>query len=380
MPWQEETPMSQRQELIMLAKTEAVTFSQLCRRFGISRTTGYKWLNRVQNNPQEDFADRSRRPKTTPTKTPVEIECQVINLRKQHPAWGGRKISRILKNEGRKNVPAPSTITHILHRFGLITSSQTGEGAAYHRFEHAQPNQLWQMDFKGSFATGQGRCEPLTVLDDHSRYNLVLHAMQKTSTAPVKQVLTETFRHYGLPIRINTDNGPPWGSPSAKQHGISQLTVWLIRLGVQISFSRPAHPQTNGKEERFHRTLKAEVLAGQTFTGMAHVQQAFDNWRTIYNHIRPHDALDLAVPASRYQPSTRSFPECLPDIEYSPDDEVSLVTWNGEVRFKQHRLKVSNALQGLPIAFRARHEQDGIYDMYFCHHKFGKLDFNQMGG
>jgi len=370
MPWQEETPMSLRQELIMLAKTEAVTFSQLCRRFGVSRTTGYKWLNRAQNNPQEDFADRSRRPKTCPTKTPVEIECQAVKLRKQHPAWGGRKISRILKNEGHKNVPAPSTITHILHRYGLITSRQTGEGAVYHRFEHAQPNQLWQMDFKGSFATGQGRCEPLTVLDDHSRYNLVLHAMQKTSTEPVKQALTETFRHYGLPIRINTDNGPPWGSPSAKQHGISQLTVWLIRLGVQISFSRPAHPQTN----------KAEVLAGKTFTGMAHVQQAFDNWRAIYNHIRPHDALGLAVPASRYQPSTCSFPECLPDIEYSPDDEVSLVTWNGEVRFKQHRLKVSNALQGLPIAFRERHEQDGIYDMYFCHHKFGKLDFNQMGG
>lgn len=369
--------MSLRREFVALAKTEAISFSQLCQRFGISRTTGYKWLGRANANAQETFADRSRRPYTSPTKTSAELEYEALTLRTQHPAWGGRKINRILKDRGQKNVPAPSTVTHILHRHGLIGPRQTGEGAVYHRFEHEKPNQLWQIDFKGYFATEQGRCEPLTVLDDHSRYNIILQAMQTTNTIPVKQALTDTFRQYGLPDRINADNGQPWGCPAAKHHGISQLTVWLIRLGVRISFSRPAHPQTNGKEERFHRTLKAEVLTGKTFSDLKQVQRVFDEWRAIYNHVRPHDALGLAVPASRYKPSLRAFPEILPEIEYSPDDEVVEVKWNGVVRFKQQCLKVSNALQGLPIAFRKDHEQDGLYDIYFCHHRLGRLDLNQ---
>lgn len=377
MSWQEETCMSLRREFVALAQAKSISFSQLCQRFGISRPTGYKWLGRATQNAHENFADRSRRPYTTPTKTHADIEYDVLNLRHQHPAWGGRKIARVLKNQGKKNVPAPSTVTHILSRYGLINPRQSGEGAVYHRFEHEKPNQLWQIDFKGHFAMEQGRCEPLTMLDDHSRYNLVLHAMHSTNTVPVKQVLTDTFRQYGLPQRINADNGQPWGCPAAKDHGISQLSVWLIRLGVQVSFSRPGHPQTNGKEERFHRTLKAEVLKGKTFSDLKHAQQVFDEWRAIYNHVRPHDALDLAVPASRYQPSPRSFPDVLPDIEYSPDDEVVEVMCNGIVKFNQHQLKVSNALQGLPVAFRKDHEHDGLYQLYFCHHRLAVLDIRK---
>ena len=374
MPWQEDTRMSLRREFVALAKTETVSLSELCRRFTISRPTAYKWLQRASSDHHEDFSDRSRRPFHSPTKTPSDIEDEILNLRVQHPAWGGRKIARVLQNQGYKKIPAPSTVTHILRRHGLIHPRQSGDGAVYHRFEHETPNQLWQIDFKGYFATGQGRCEPLTMLDDHSRYNLVLNAMQTTNTVPVKHVLTETFRQYGLPQRINADNGQPWGSPAARHHGLSQLSVWLIRLGIQISFSRPYHPQTNGKEERFHRTLKAEVLKGRHFDNLKQVQHAFDEWRVIYNHVRPHDALDLAVPASRYRPSSRPFPEVLPDIEYSPDDEVVVVKHNGVVRFKQHRLKVSNALLGLPVAFRQDHQQEGCYQLYFCHHRLGKLD------
>lgn len=380
MPWQEETPMSLRREFVALAKTESIPFTQLCQRFGISRTTGYKWLNRAEEAENENFADRSRRPYTAPTKTPADIEYEVLTLRRQHPAWGGRKISRILNNRGLKNVPAPSTVTHILQRYGLISPRKTGEGAIYCRFEHEKPNQLWQMDFKGHFATQQGRCEPLTVLDDHSRYNLVLHAMSSTNTIPVKQVLTDTFRQYGLPYRINADNGQPWGSPRARTHGLSRLSVWLIRLGVKISFSRPAHPQTNGKDERFHRTLKAEVLKGKTFIDLSHAQHAFDEWRAIYNHVRPHDALNLAVPASRYEPSTRPFPECLPDIEYGPDDIILTVTTKGLVRFKKHQILISKGLAGLPIAFRPAHKRDGVFEIYFCHQRLRELDLSSVKG
>lgn len=374
MPWEEETRMSLRREFVELAKTEGIPFSQLCERFRISRPTGYKWLSRARSNPHEHFSDRSRRPYTTPGKTSADMEYEIITLRRQHQAWGGRKISRVLKNRGYKDVPAPSTVTHILHRYGLIEERQTTEGARYQRFEHDKPNQLWQIDFKGHFAMQTGRCGPLTVLDDHSRYNVVLHAMHSTNTIPVKQVLTDTFRLYGLPYRINADNGQPWGGPKAQGHGISQLSVWLIRLGVKVSFSRPAHPQTNGKDERFHRTLKAEVLKGKTFKDLSHAQHAFDEWRAIYNYVRPHDALGLEVPASRYQPSPRPFPECLPDIEYSPDDVVVTVTTKGEARFKKRQVKVSKALIGLPIAFRPAYDREGVFDIYFCHQMLGKVD------
>jgi len=202
--------------------------------------------------------------------------------------------------------------------------------------------------------------------------------MRTTNTIPVKQVLIDVFRQYGLPYRINADNGQPWGSPSAREHGVSQLTTWLIRLGIHISFSRPAHPQTNGKEERFHRTLKTEVLKGKTFSDLNQVQRAFDEWRVIYNHVRPHDALELAVPASRYQPSTRTYPEVLPDIEYSPDDEVVKVTANGHVRFKRRLLKVSKALQGQTVVFRKIHELESVYDLYFCHHSLGRVDLKRI--
>ena len=202
--------------------------------------------------------------------------------------------------------------------------------------------------------------------------------MKTTNTVPVKQVLTDVFRQYGLPYRINADNGQPWGSPSARAHGVSQLTAWLIRLGIKVSFSRPYHPQTNGKEERFHRTLKAEVLKGRCFSNLNQVQHAFNEWRVIYNHVRPHDALKLNVPASRYQPSARPYPEVLPDIEYSPDDKIVKVTSNGEVRFKRRLLKVSNALTGLPVAFRQVYEHKDVYELYFCHHSLGRVDLNQI--
>jgi transposase InsO family protein len=373
MPWDARDTMSLRQEFVLLATHEGSNRRELCRRFGISPKTAYKWLARYAKDKAPGLEDRSRRPLCTPSRTPSELEAQVLALRQQHPAWGGRKISKRLKKLGYADAPAPSTVTSILHRHGLISEAASTQATAWQRFEHPQPNELWQIDFKGYFPTPAGLCYPLTVLDDHSRFNLVLAACARTNTQSVQPLLTEAFRRYGLPVRINADNGSPWGSPSEREHGITRLTVWLIRLGICISHSAPAHPQTNGKDERFHRSLKAEVLNGRSFNDLQHAQRAFDYWRHVYNKQRPHEALDLATPIERYRPSARTFPEQLPSIQYGPDDIVTEVGWDGRVRFKGRTLKVSNALHRLPIAFRSDPIEDGAYDVYFCHKRFMRL-------
>jgi len=378
MPWGARDTMSLRQEFVLLATHEGSNRRELCRRFGISPKTAYKWLARYANDQALGLQDRSRRPLCTPSRTSPELEAQVLALRQEHPAWGGRKISKRLNRLGHANVPAPSTVTSILHRHGLISEAASAQATAWQRFEHAQPNELWQIDFKGYFSTPAGLCHPLTVIDDHSRFNLVLAACARTNTQSVQPLLTEAFRRYGLPVRINADNGSPWGSPSEHEHGITQLTVWLIRLGIRISHSAPAHPQTNGKDERFHRSLKAEVLNGRSFEDLEQAQRAFDYWRHIYNEQRPHEALDLDTPIEHYRSSSRTFPEHLPSIEYGPDDIVTEVGWDGRVRFKGRTLKVSNALHRLPIAFRPDPSEDGAYDVYFCHKRFMRLSLHDL--
>jgi transposase InsO family protein len=251
MPWSARNVSDLREEFVVLARQNGVSFSELCRRFGVSRQTGYKWLGRYAEQGPCGLVERSRRPVGSPSMTPSGLQRQVLELRLQHPAWGGRKISRRLADLGHAGVPAPSTVNSILKRHGLITPEASSAAQPWQRFEHAQPNALWQMDFKGHFPTAtDGRCSPLTVLDDHSRYSLVLQACGKTDTDTVQGWLIEAFRRHGLPVRINTDNGAPWGAPGQPGQ-LTGLAVWLIRLGIQVSYSQPYHPQTNGKDERF---------------------------------------------------------------------------------------------------------------------------------
>lgn len=379
MPWQARDTMSLRREFVALAVQTGVNRRELCRRFGVSPKTAYKWLARFRQDGAAGLYEHSRRPHQTPGRTAIDIEAAVVALRAQHPAWGGRKIGRRLRDLDGTQVAA-STVTSILHRYGLITEAASADATAWQRFEHAEPNQLWQIDFKGYFDTPAARCHPLTMLDDHSRFNLVLQACSRTDHRTVQPWLIETFRRYGLPVRINADNGAPWGAPSAPDHGLSRLSVWLIRLGIRVSHSRPRHPQTNGKEERFHRTLQAEALNGRGFEDLRIVQRAFDQWRTIYNCERPHEALALHTPASCYRPSPRSYPEQLSPIEYSPEDTVYRVPIDGWLRVHGQRVKVSNALTGLPIAVRPRADRDGLLDFYFCHQRFMQLDLRDREG
>ena len=286
----------------------------------------------------------------------------MLSVRAEHPAWGGRKIARRLKDLGHEAVPAPSTVTAILKRHGVELGTFGGGQSAFTRFERARPNELWQMDFKGHVALQTGRLHPLTVLDDHSRFAVVLGACSDQRTETVRQQLITAFRRYGLPERLITDNGSPWGDGPGSP--FTPLGVWLIEHGIRISHSRPYHPQTMGKDERFHRSLKAEVLSAPPFTDIAAADRAFDRWRSIYNTQRPHEALALAVPASRYQPSPRDYVETIAPFEYAPGDIVRHVQQGGHLSFLGRAVKIPKAFRGKAVAFRPT-TQDGVFDVGF---------------
>lgn len=374
MPWTEVTTVELRAEFVRLAQGQGANFSRLCQRFSISRKTGYKWLARFRSQGDSGLGDRSRRPSVSPSQTPDDVEAEVLRLRQQHPAWGGRKIHRRLVALDRANVPAPSTITAILRRHGCIAPDSIAP-RPFIRFQRDRPNELWQMDFKGHFPTGTGRCHPLTVLDDHSRYCVGLHACADERTETVQAHLTTTFRCFGMPERILCDNGPPWGTAGADTPWTG-LTVWLLKLGIGVSHGRAFHPQTQGKDERFHRTLNVEVIQLQTWSDVAACQRRFDPWRQIYNHERPHESLDLNVPASRYRVSDRAFPEVLPQWEYGATDAVRKVSSDGTISYKGHELSLGKAFRGERVAVRPT-TTDGVFQIFFGVHDIVEFDLKQ---
>ncbi|WFU80060.1 IS481 family transposase [Bradyrhizobium sp. CIAT3101] len=377
MPFHEVSRMDARSEFVVLASDEGANVRQLCRRFGISPTTGYKWLERWRAAGMSGLQEQSRRPQTSPARSAAAIEEAVLALRAEHPAWGGRKIARRLKDLGQEAVPSPSTVTAILKRHGVELGKFGGGSPTFTRFERSRSNELWQMDFKGHVAMHTGRLHPLTVLDDHSRFSVTLAACADQQTETVRQHLIAAFRRYGLPERMITDNGSPWGDGPGSP--FTPLGVWLIEHGVKISHSRPYHPQTMGKDERFHRSLKAEVLSAPAFADIAAAQRAFERWRTVYNTQRPHEALQLAVPASRYQPSPRDYVETIAPFEYAPNDAVRRVQQSGHVSFRGRNLKVPKAFRGKDIAFRPTME-DGVFDVLFRTQTIATADIRPLDG
>lgn len=369
MPWREVSKMDERREFVELAMQAGANRRALCRRFGIHPDTGYKWLERWLSD--RELADRSQRPHASPERTESAIEARILAVRDAHPAWGARKIVRCLGRDGIA-APACSTVHEILRRHGRIIAP-AGGAAAGQRFEKATPNLLWQMDFKGWVALGDGnRCHPLTVLDDHSRYDLCLQACANEQGLTVQGRLDLTFRRYGLPEAFFVDNGGPWGGSSGQRW--TRLGVWLLKLGIAVLHSRPYHPQSRGKNERFHRTLKAEVFALRRFRDLAEVQRAFDDWRTVYNFERPHAALDQEVPASRYRPSARAMPDRLPEVEYDAGEIVRTVpTSKDYISFKGRRWKVPQAFRGERVAIRPL-APDGHHGIYFGAHRIAAID------
>lgn len=370
MPWREASRMSERLEFVVMARSGVVSFAELCRRFGVSRPTGYRWLRRWEDGDQ-NLEDRSRRPHSSPLRTSCRMEELVLDVRRKHPRWGGRKIGAVLRRQGHDKVPAPSTITGILRRGGLLDPDPRPR--AYQRFERAAPNELWQMDFKGWFRLEDGStCHPFGLLDDHSRYNLGLAACADVQTPTVKTLLTNVFQTYGLPDQILCDNGPPWGTASPQPW--TGLGVWLIDLGVGVIHSRPLHPQTAGKEERFHLTLDWEVISTQSsWASLPAVQTAFDAWRPIYNHQRPHDALNLDVPADHYQPSPRPYPTTIPPVEYPDTALVRKVSTNGQISLHGRLIRVPKAFRGRHVSIQPT-TPDGTHTINYRHQTIKTID------
>lgn len=367
--------MSQRAAFIEQAKAVGTNISALCRSYGISRKTAYKWLKREREGGAAGLIEQSRRPHRSPAQTDPGMEGQVLALRDEHPAWGGRKIRRVLKDRKCPGVPAASTITAILRRNAKIDPEEAAKHTPFQRFERAAPNELWQMDFKGYFALeAGGYCHPLTVLDDHSRFLVGLKACPNETHATVQRQLTAIFEQYGLPERMLMDNGSPWGDDRDNPHTI--LTSWLLRLGIAISHGRPAHPQTQGKEERLNRTLLDEVISRYTMLTLEDSQARFDAWQATYNYIRPHDALQLDTPSTRYQPSARPFPAVLPPVTYAPDDIIRKVDDSGKIFFHNRRFRVGKAFRHQPVAIRPA-EPDGTFDVFFCKMKVKLIDLRQ---
>ena len=370
MPWREVSLMDQRREFILLFQQAGVNRRELCRRFGISSKTAYKWLARVGVEGKDWAQDRSRRPRKSPAKSTAKIETAVLEIRDAHPVWGARKIRRCLEDR-HKSVPAASTVHAILARHDRIPPPS--QPPQYTRFEHPAPNDVWQMDFKGRVPLGDRQmCHPLTMVDDHSRYALCLQACSNEQAETVQQHLERTFRRYGLPGAFLVDNGVPWGTCSPVRW--TKLRVWLLKLGVDVIYARPYHPQTKGKNERFHRTLKAEVLSMRTFRTSTQLQNAFDRWRHVYNNERPHQSLGQNVPASRYRPSPRSLPSKLCEPEY---EQGTIVRRAGSIKanisFGNRRWHMPDAFCRELLAVRPL-DTDGKFGVFFGAHQIACID------
>jgi transposase InsO family protein len=370
MPFRGVSVMDQRAAFVSAARVEGANVRDLCRAYKISPTTGYKWLGRVRGGAI-DLADRSRRPHRSPRRTAAELEAAVVAVRLEHPRWGGRKIHHFLKLEGVVAPPHPNTATGILRRHGLIDPVEALGHRPFQRFEHDAPNRLWQMDFKGHFPVADRRCHPLTVVDDHSRYAVVLVAFADERRHGVQAALEAAFRDYGLPERMLMDNGPPWGTDSEHRH--TRLTAWLMRLDIGPVHGRPYHPQTQGKNERFNRTLKEELIADRCYPEIAAVQADFDWWRHFYNHRRPHQAIGHVPPAHRFRASERPFPEHLPPIEYPAGLPIRRVQVDGRIYFAGRSWFVSQAFDGQDVALQPA-GRDGLFNVLFCTYHVGEID------
>jgi len=357
--------------------------TDLCVEFGVSRKTGHKIWGRYERKGVVGLEDESRAPRRIANRTSAEMEQRLVELRKKHPTWGGRKLGDWLRqHEGAKKWPAASTMTDIFRRNGLIDpdgrrslSRRRKAGVAWSTLREAvKPNDVWCVDYKGQFRLGNRQyCYPLTTSDLFSRFLLTVESLDGTDEEEARPVFEEAFRCYGLPLEIRSDNGSPFASQGLL--GLTRLSVWWMRLGIVLQRIAPGHPEENAEHERMHRTLKAETTrpAGQNSLQQ---QERFDSFRDEYNEDRPHEALGGKTPGSVYQPSPRPFPEKLPEPAYPLHDDTLLVDRSGHIRLPRSRqVFVSMALVGQLVGLREL--DDGRWLVSFLDHDLGYYDPRQ---
>ncbi len=372
MPWEERSLMDVRLRFVQDVHRPGWSVAEVCRRYQVSRKTGYKWLERYGKAGPAGLVDRSHRPYTCPHATPTVVVQQILALQRRY-RWGARKVRWLLaKRVPLDLVPTVATVHRILERHG-----RTGRRGRAHRRFHAgrpdtafdQPNAIWTADFKGQFRTGNGvYCYPLTVQDGATRFLLACRGLLEPTIEASWPVFALLFRRYGLPERIRTDNGAPFASNALGR--LSTLSVWWVRLGIRPELIEPAHPEQNGRHERMHKTLKAETARPPRRT-LAAQQRRFDWFRHRYNTERPHEALGQCLPASLYQASARPYPPTLLPVTYPGHYEVRRVSRNGGIRWGSRWVNVSHVLAELDVGFEEI--DDGLWEVYFGPVWLGRL-------
>ena len=357
MPWKDKTVEELRKEFAEAAKN-CSNFSSLCREFGITRATGYKWVKRYEND--ESLSDRSRRPSITANKTSEAIETQIIEERTAHPGWGAKKIQVSLKNKG-VEMPCVKTVNNILNRYGCISKEESLRHKAFTRFEKERCNDMWQTDFKGEFKMVNGKyCFPLDIFDDHSRFVIRIKPSESTSNL-VMPTFREAFYEYGMPDSVLSDNGAQF---AGFRQGYTQFEKWLMNHDVLPIHGRIKHPQTQGKIERFHRAMNQELLKHYTPKDLADAERVFNEWRNCYNNERPHEALAMKCPSDIYVPSERSYRDTVKKYEYSGQYHVIKVNNWGYVRFDCWQIYLSETMVNEHIEFRPNPNRDTFIACY----------------
>lgn len=375
MPWEESSVVNLRTEFVLRAFEAKVSFGELCREYGISRKTGYKWKKRFLEEGLDGLGDRSRRPSSSPNQVDEDTACRIVRLKLAHPKWGPRKIRTVFgRNHPEKDLASESTFKRILDKAGLVKHRKRRapqeSGRITNRIQPERANQVWTVDFKGWWWTGdRRRFEPLTVRDAFSRFVLCAQALENNRTQTVRVAFERLFAQYGLPEVIRSDNGSPFASHHSPL-GLSRLSAWWIALGVNLDRIEPARPDQNGAHERMHRDIALEIECDSA-ANVVEQQAALDTWRNSYNFERPHEAIGMKVPADLYDPSARRF-ECDLQLEYPLGYLCRRVTNKGVISLQKTKISVSEALAGWDIGLKP--DRQHRYGLWFCQLRLGEVD------
>jgi len=374
MPCKECPVVSQRMDLALEMVRRNRSVREIAAKFGVSRTTAYKWQSRFRARGRDGVENASRRPHHSPAKTPDPIEEFICAMRERIPHWGPEKIHAFVTNCGTLGLPSARTVARILKRCGRIEPREPAP-TGLTRFEHPAPNELWQIDFKRTVRLNwypPMKAIPMAILDDHSRFSIALDANPDRQLDTVWPVLWHAMGQYGMPLCILTDNDSVF---RGRRGGITAWTARLLRLGIRHSSGRAYHPQTQGKVERFHGTLQTEVLADAVFRSLEQLQEAFDQFRDTYNHLRPHAALDLDVPADYYAPSPRERPDRIPPVEYPKGVQIRKVMNNGAISVRNCRIHVGEGITGEHVQL---HDCDPWLHIEYAGHMFRRVRWDEL--
>ena len=371
MSWECKTMSELREEFAIVALNSG-NFSAVCRDYGITRKTGYKWLKRYEEGAP--MSDLSKAPLRIANKTPPDIERAVLNVRADNPGWGAKTIRKVLENSGHVNLPCVKTINNILNRNGCIDPAESDKRKPYVRFAKEHSNDMWQTDFKGEFKMNNGKyCYPLDIIDDCTRFAIGIVAFESTANAVIPS-FEAAFREFGMPKAVLSDNGSQF---AGFRHGFTQFEKFLMNHDILPIHGRAYHPQTQGKIERFHRSMKDELLKHRHFENLDDANDAFREWRYKYNFIRPHEALNMLCPAEVYEKSGREYKEDVPEYDYSGENHVIKVNTWGYVRFAHYQVYISETMINERIEFR--HSDDGN-SFFACYRNFKIAEFDVHSG